>query len=89
MPLLEDLGDKLSVGDGARQLECADQQREQAEGLSSGRSRVARGQAGGDLVDQSQDPVGVGVLGGVAAAPDLVEQRRGRATVLHVVAVLD
>ena len=53
------------------------------------RLRVAGGEAGGDLVDLSQDPVGVGVFGGIAAAPDLVEQGCGGAAVLWVVAVLD
>ena len=51
--------------------------------------RIAGSENGGDLVDQFQDPVGVGVFGGVATASDLVEQGGGGAAVLWVVAVLD
>ena len=86
---LEHLISELSVSKRAGELQRADQQREEAERLPARGLGIAGGQAGGDLVGQSQDPLGVGVPGGIAAAPDLVEQRCGRAAVLQVVPVLD
>ena len=57
--------------------------------LHACRGRIVRRQAGGDVVDDGQQAVGVRLPGGVGAAADLVEQGGGRAAVAGVVAVLD
>src|SRR6185437_2017583 len=53
------------------------------------RGRVVGCHAGGDVVDDGQQAVGVCPLGCVRAAPDLVEQGGGGAAVAGVVAVLN
>jgi len=50
---------------------------------------VVRRQAGGDVVDHHQGAVGVALLGGFGAAPELGEQGGRRTAVLAVVAVPD
>ena len=87
--LLEDLIGELLVGQGAGELQCPYHQGEDAERLRTCRGRIVGRQAGGDVVDDSQHAVGVGPLGCVRAAPDLVEQGGGGAAVAGIVAVLD
>jgi hypothetical protein len=69
----------LPVGQCAGQLQCADHHREDAERLDACRLRIVRRQAGADVVDDGQQAVGVGLLDGTGATPDLVEQGGGRA----------
>jgi len=66
--LVEDLVGEVSVGQGAGELEGPDHQGEDAEGLGAGRGRIVRRQAGGDVVDQDQQAVGVGLFGCLCAA---------------------
>src|SRR4051794_15224139 len=73
---VEHLVCEFLVGERPGELQGADQQGEQAERLPASRPRISRNQADRDLVDQSQDSVGVGVLGCIAAPPELVEQGR-------------
>ena len=87
--LLEDLIGELPVGQGAGELQCPGDQGEDAERLHACPLRIVRRQAGGDVVDDGQQAVGVRLPGGVGAAADLVEQGGGRAAVAGVVAVLD
>jgi hypothetical protein len=86
--LVEDRVGELPVGQGAGELQCSCHQGEDAERLGACRRRVVRVQAGGDVVDDGQQAVGVGAPGGFRAAAYLVEQGGGRAAVGGVVAVL-
>src|SRR5947209_5542178 len=59
------------------------------DGLDACRLRIVRRQAGADVIDDGQQAVGVGLLDGTGATPDLVEQGGGRAALAGMVAVLD
>ena len=86
--LREDFVGAVSIGQGAGQLQCADHQREDVECLDACRLRILRRESGGDVVDDGQQPVGVGLFDGTAAASELVEQGGGRAAIVGMVAVL-
>ena len=63
--LLEDLIGELPVGQGAGELQCPGHQGEGTERLGACRGRIVRRQAGGDVVDDGQQAVGVCLPGGV------------------------
>src|SRR5437763_6292804 len=87
--LLEDLIGELSVGQGAGELERPDHHREDAERLRACQLLIVRRQAGGDVVDDGQQALGVRPLDCLRAATDLVEQGGGRAAVVGAVAMLN
>jgi len=66
--LLEDVIGQLAVGQGAGELQPGGHQGEDAERLCARRLRIVRGQAGGNVVDDDQQAVGVRALGGVGGA---------------------
>jgi hypothetical protein len=61
--LVEDLVGELWVGQGAGELQRPDHHGEDAERLGACRGRIVRCQAGGDVVDDGQQAIGVGLLG--------------------------
>jgi len=83
----EDAVGKLRVGDGASQLEGADQKREDADRALVGGLGTAAVEAARDRGDHRAGTVGVGVSGGLAAPADLIQEGGRRAAVGEVVAV--
>ena len=87
MPLIEDLVGEFRVGQRAGELQGADHQRVDTERLRPRRLGIVRRQYGGDVVDEREHTVGIGLLGRGRAAPDLIEERSRRAAFFRFVAV--
>ncbi len=86
--LFEELVGESPVGQGAGELQGAGEHAEEAESPQAGRGRVVGCQAGGEVVDEDECAVGVGLPGGLWGAGDLVEEGGVGAAVVDGVALL-